>query len=247
MLEPLPVQSPFAAGRNQLVADQRLQDVQPVRPFARGRQRRKPELVQSQLIPQKSGHPAGTPLTRPTQSHLAQSNRHHIAIERRGSTILGKQRNLFGLSSAFIEDLDPLAPRRFLAVVDLSKIQHLPLNHAAVMSAPVLHNGPCPMFLAVLATNLGAQKHDADSRLACARARSLVGTTGVLANLSSAKSSACRREGTNWLNILKTLVGYQLISPGSEWRLHRHWFEHSAMGDLLGEDLGLGHTNNTYS
>ena len=47
------------------------------------------------------------------------------------------------------------------------------------------------------------------------------------------------REGTNWLNILKTLVGYQLISPGSEWRLHRHWFEHSAMGDLLGEDIGL--------
>src|SRR5271155_5886050 len=92
MLEPMPVQSPFAAGRNQLVADRRLQDVQPVRPFARGRQRRKPELVQSQLIPQKSGHPAGTPLTRPTQSHLAQSDRHHIAIERRGNTILGKQK-----------------------------------------------------------------------------------------------------------------------------------------------------------
>ena len=47
------------------------------------------------------------------------------------------------------------------------------------------------------------------------------------------------REGTSWLNILKTLVGYQLISPGSEWRLHRHWFEHSAMGDLLGEDIAL--------
>src|SRR5271169_5478324 len=145
MLEPMPVQSPFAAGRNQLVADQRLQDVQPVRPFARGRQRRKPELVQSQLIPQKSGHPAGTPLTRPTQSHLAQSDRHHIAIERRGNTILGKQRNLFGLPGAFIEDLNRLAPRRFLAVVDLSEIQHLPSNHAAVVSAPVLYNGPCPM------------------------------------------------------------------------------------------------------
>ena len=159
MLEPMPVQSPFAAGRNQLVADQRLQDVQPVRPFARGRQRRKPELVQSQLIPQKSGHPAGTPLTRPTQSHPAQSDRHHIAIERRGNTILGKQRNLFGLPGAFIEDLNRLAPRRFLAVVDLSEIQHLPLNHAAVVSAPVLYNGPCPMFLAVLATNLETQKH----------------------------------------------------------------------------------------
>src|SRR5271170_6253974 len=54
------------------------------------------------------------------------------------------------------------------------------------------------------------------------------------------------REGTNWLNILKTSVGYQLISPGSEWRLHRHWFEHSAMGDLLGEDLALVQPNNLY-
>src|ERR1700680_2383231 len=48
------------------------------------------------------------------------------------------------------------------------------------------------MSLAVLVANLGAQKHDADSRLARGRARSLVGTTGVLANPSSAKSSACR-------------------------------------------------------
>jgi len=52
---------------------------------------------------------------------------------------------------------------------------------------------------------------------------------------------AASREGTSWLNILKTLAGYQLISPGSEWRLHRHWFEHSAMGDLLGEDIALVH------
>ena len=47
------------------------------------------------------------------------------------------------------------------------------------------------------------------------------------------------REGTRWLNVLKTLVAYRLIDPGSEWRLHRQWFEHSAMGDLLGEDFGL--------
>src|ERR1700693_1341008 len=85
-----------------------------------------------------------------------------------------------------------MPPGPFLCVVDLSGTHPLPLNHAAVVSAPVLYNGPCPMFLPVLATNLGAQKHDADSRLARGRARSLVGTTGVLANLSSAKSSACR-------------------------------------------------------
>lgn len=27
---------------------------------------------------------------------------------------------------------------------------------------------------------------------------------------------------------------YRLIDPGSEWRLHREWYEHSALGDLLG-------------
>jgi hypothetical protein len=47
------------------------------------------------------------------------------------------------------------------------------------------------------------------------------------------------REGTHWLNVLITLVVYRLIDPGSEWRLHRHWYEQSALGDLLGEDFGL--------
>jgi len=54
------------------------------------------------------------------------------------------------------------------------------------------------------------------------------------------------REGTSWLNILKTLVAYQLIAPGAEWRLHRQWFERSAMGDLLGEDIALVQPNNLY-
>ena len=54
------------------------------------------------------------------------------------------------------------------------------------------------------------------------------------------------REGASWLNVLKTLASYQLISPGSEWRLHREWFEHSAMGDLLGEDIALAQPNNLY-
>ena len=41
------------------------------------------------------------------------------------------------------------------------------------------------------------------------------------------------RQGTKWLEVLKTQVCYQLIDPGSEWRLHRHWYEHSAMQNLL--------------
>jgi transposase len=47
------------------------------------------------------------------------------------------------------------------------------------------------------------------------------------------------RKGTRWRHILQTLVCYRLIDPGSEWRLHRQWFEQSAMGDLLDADYGL--------
>jgi len=42
------------------------------------------------------------------------------------------------------------------------------------------------------------------------------------------------REGTDWLDVLKILVSYRLIDPGSEWRLHREWYHRSAMRDLLG-------------
>ena len=54
------------------------------------------------------------------------------------------------------------------------------------------------------------------------------------------------REGTRWRDILQILVCYRLIDPGSEWRLHRHWFEHSAMGDLLGGDYALVEKNALY-
>ena len=54
------------------------------------------------------------------------------------------------------------------------------------------------------------------------------------------------RKGTRWLNVLKTLVAYRLIDPGSEWRLHRDWFDRSAMGDLLGEDFAIAHSQTLY-
>ena len=54
------------------------------------------------------------------------------------------------------------------------------------------------------------------------------------------------REGTRWSHILQTLACYRLIDPGSEWRLHRLWFEQSAMGDLLGEDFSLVEKNALY-
>jgi len=51
---------------------------------------------------------------------------------------------------------------------------------------------------------------------------------------------------TPWLKVLKTLVVYRLIDPGSEWRLHRQWFDASAMADLLDSDFALAEKNALY-
>ncbi|HSL86601.1 MAG TPA: IS1634 family transposase, partial [Bacteroidales bacterium] len=54
------------------------------------------------------------------------------------------------------------------------------------------------------------------------------------------------RKGTQWYHVLQILTCYSLIDPGSEWRLHRQWYDGSAMGDLLGEDLRVAQINTLY-
>jgi transposase len=54
------------------------------------------------------------------------------------------------------------------------------------------------------------------------------------------------RKGTRWDLILQTLCLYRLIDPGSEWRLHRSWFERTALADLLGSDFRLAESHRLY-
>lgn len=54
------------------------------------------------------------------------------------------------------------------------------------------------------------------------------------------------RKGTRWVQVLQTLVAYRLIDPGSEWRLHRHWYTASAMADLLEADFALAEKDTLY-
>ena len=54
------------------------------------------------------------------------------------------------------------------------------------------------------------------------------------------------RQGASWDKILQVLTLYRLIAPGSEWRLHRHWFDQSALADLLGGDFGLAEIHRLY-
>jgi len=54
------------------------------------------------------------------------------------------------------------------------------------------------------------------------------------------------REGVAWPQVLELLVVNQLIEPGSEFRLHRHWFDHSAMDVLLGRDFAVAEKDRLY-
>ncbi len=54
------------------------------------------------------------------------------------------------------------------------------------------------------------------------------------------------RKRTRWDLIVQALSCYRLIDPGSEWRLHRHWYEKSAMGDLLGAGFELAEIHKLY-
>jgi len=54
------------------------------------------------------------------------------------------------------------------------------------------------------------------------------------------------RKGTRWDLIVQALCCYRLIEPGSEWKLHRYWYEKSAMADLLGAGFELVEIHKLY-
>jgi hypothetical protein len=55
------------------------------------------------------------------------------------------------------------------------------------------------------------------------------------------------RKGTRFDQVLAVLVVYRLLAPGSEWRLHRYWFDHSALSDLLGVDHAVADIHTLYA
>jgi transposase len=54
------------------------------------------------------------------------------------------------------------------------------------------------------------------------------------------------REDVAWPQVLELLVVNRLVEPGSEFRLHRHWFDHSAMDILLGQDFAVAEKDRLY-
>jgi transposase len=54
------------------------------------------------------------------------------------------------------------------------------------------------------------------------------------------------RESVSWAQVLELLVVNRLIDPGSEFRLHRQWFDQSAMDVLLGQDFAVAGKDRLY-
>jgi transposase len=59
-------------------------------------------------------------------------------------------------------------------------------------------------------------------------------------------SEQVKRETVDWEKVLRLLVINRLIDPGSEFRVHRLWFDRSAMGELLGEDFAVAEKDRLY-
>ncbi len=54
------------------------------------------------------------------------------------------------------------------------------------------------------------------------------------------------REAVSWEKVLRLLVVNRWIEPGSELRVHRHWFSNSAMDELLGVDFAVASKDRLY-
>lgn len=54
------------------------------------------------------------------------------------------------------------------------------------------------------------------------------------------------REDVAWHKVIELLAVNRLVDPGSEWRLHRQWFDQSAMDELLEADFAVASKDRLY-
>ena len=123
IVEPLAMQPPLAAGRNEAIRRQHLQHVGPALPLAAAWQAFGPEAVELQFAPQNAGEPAGAPLARPAEPHLAEPQTHDRGVGGgKIATLIGKQRQRTGRAGVLVEHLDRPAPSFSLGRIDLAEV-----------------------------------------------------------------------------------------------------------------------------
>jgi hypothetical protein len=156
--EPVPVQTPFAAGRKQPVKREQTQDFLPVRAFAAATQTRSEEGVELEVAPELIAQPARAPGAGTGELELGELHLHGGRVRRGRSAVGGKERTLAGLAVLFIEDGNGLLPGGALGIVDLAQVEDVPLHHAAP-DAAALDDRPGARLLAVLFARAAFEKH----------------------------------------------------------------------------------------
>ena len=154
------MQAPFAAGIDQPIAHQRLQDVLPAGALARIRQQRRKEPIQFQLLVEMTGEPARAPLARAMQLHRIEPHLHAQALGMIRHCLLGRKQRKLSMSPArFVERFDLATPRFALAIIDLAQIQNRTLHHTTTCTASAFDNAPVTVLLAVLPSPCESQVH----------------------------------------------------------------------------------------
>src|SRR5450759_2606174 len=73
--------------------------------------------------------------------------------------VFGKQTDLFGELSGFVERVETFAPGRLLRIIDLAQVKDGALHGVTSAQAAVFDNTPIAMHLAVFFASVVAQKH----------------------------------------------------------------------------------------
>ena len=97
------------------------------------------------------------------QLHRVEPHLDAMRLGMLGNNAIGrKQSELRVAACPFIKGFDLTTPILVLAIVDLAKVQHLPLYHPAAGATLALDNIPIAMFFAVFEAPVESQEHDAN-------------------------------------------------------------------------------------
>src|SRR5450759_13736 len=158
-LIPVPVEPPFTPGIDETVTAKRLSDEIPTSPFAARRQLLCPEFVETELLVQRAGKPASTPLSGPAQFHVLEPNLRDVLVVDLNRTILGEKGHCFCPGGPIFEDFNRLAPCLALRTVYLSEVEHLSLDDPSTNHPAVLHHAPLPVLLTIFFAIRATQEH----------------------------------------------------------------------------------------
>jgi hypothetical protein len=158
--KPMAMHGKLAARLAQPIDRQQLQNLLPRHAAAFITELIPPESIQTQLAPEMTTQPTVAEAAWTQQTHLTHLERQRVHFFSRNRTVIGKETGLSRLPGVFIEDFDALAPRLFLAVVDLPEIEQLTLGRLTASHAARLDDAPIAVKLSVLLARVTAEKHD---------------------------------------------------------------------------------------